>query len=194
MVMHHLIDRQIFNGNCAEAIDEFTRFLVRKVSATTSDTLMDTRHDFARLSPLGRPLFGFRELALRSCQIFLIAPKKARVSNVLARRERGKTFKPHIDTYELSVVLKSLRGDFTRKAGKPFSRRGSAKSAGFDGALNRAMQRDPDMANFGKLQNAFNYSATTRHLREGKGVVTVLAIEARIAWALAGLNPAKESF
>lgn len=192
--MHHPIDRPIFNGNRAVAINEFTRFLVCKVSATTGDTLMDTPNHFTALSPFRRSFFSVRKFALCSGQIVLVAPKKPRVVDVVSIGESSEAFQPHIDTHGVGVFLKRLRGHFARKARKPLSRRASPKGARLKSALNRAVQRNSDVANLGKLQDAFTYSATARHLREGKRVIATLPAKAWIAGVLTRLNPAKVGF
>jgi hypothetical protein len=192
--MHHLIDRQIFNSNRAEAVDKFARFLVCEVSATASDTLMDTRDNFATFNPFGRPFFRFRKLALRSSQIFFVVSKKSWVVNVFASGERSKAFKPDINPNGVSIFRQDLRFNFARKTGKPFSRRGSVNGAGLNGALNRAMQRNSDVTNLGELQNPFNHPATARYLWECKRVIAMLSTKSRVAWVLASLNPTKECF
>src|SRR5258707_13550855 len=56
MVVHHPIDRKVFNGNHVEPIDDVAAVLMREVAATPGAALIDAGHHLAPLGALRRAL------------------------------------------------------------------------------------------------------------------------------------------
>src|SRR5712691_8679931 len=56
MMVHHLVDRQIFYGNDIESVDDATALLMGKVRAPIADPLMHTSDDLAAFLSFRRPL------------------------------------------------------------------------------------------------------------------------------------------
>src|SRR5437763_261570 len=57
MIMNHPVDRQVFNGNDAESVNDGTRLLMSEIVAPELDPLVNTSYDLAMLAPRARP-FG----------------------------------------------------------------------------------------------------------------------------------------
>ena len=64
MIVHHLIDRQVFHRNDVEVIDHATARLMGKVAPSVRNTLMHSADDLATLTPLWRAFRGSRKLPL----------------------------------------------------------------------------------------------------------------------------------
>lgn len=61
VIVHHLVDGQVFHGNDIEAVDDLAALLMRKVPTAVTDALMDTGDNLAALGTLRCALRCSRE-------------------------------------------------------------------------------------------------------------------------------------
>lgn len=87
MVVHHAVDRQVFNGNDTEPINNLTTILMCEVLTSPCNTLMDPSHGFTMLATLGSPLFKPEMLPLHFRKRFFFLTKEARVLNLFTCRQ-----------------------------------------------------------------------------------------------------------
>src|SRR5712691_8327186 len=76
VIVHHLIDGEVFYGNDIEAIDHTAALLMGKVGTSVTDPLMHSADDRAAFLPLRGALGRSRQLALGALQVFLIRAQK----------------------------------------------------------------------------------------------------------------------
>ena len=75
MIVCHALDRQVFDGDQINGIDDAAAVLMRAISPSLGCPLMHARHHLAPLRAFWRPLFFFAEAALRPGERAFLAPK-----------------------------------------------------------------------------------------------------------------------
>lgn len=191
MIMNHLVNQQIFNGNDTVFIDDSPAKLVGEVGTPIRNTLMDMGHGLASLRP-GRCSFSFfRQTPLRFSKCLFICSKEAGIVNLLAIRKSSKTCKPHINTNRLFTFGKWVIGDFTGKRNKPLPSTRTPDTAGLNCPFGRTVKDSLNIANLGKSNDRRTDGIST--LGIGKTIIPVSATKARIAGFFARLNSSKES-
>ena len=192
MIVDHPIDRQVFDGNHIEAVDQATTLLMSKVRAPVPDPLMDTRHNPPAFPAFRGALGGSRQFPLRALQVFFIRAQELWAWDTFPSREGGKTQQAHVNAYRFSRGWEWLYGHFARYRHVPLARRRATDGARFRCAFQGAMLHNAQRSNLRQLQDAIGQLTAVSILREGHRIVTAIATETRIAWfAFAGFTPPK---
>jgi len=192
MIMHHLIDHQIFNDNHGTAIDESAALLVGKIRPAMDDAFMDPRHNLPALRSLRCPFRSGREFALGALQVFFIGAQKLRARGLFPCREGRKACQAHINAKTFARVWQGLGIHLTGNGDIPFPCRGTANRAGFGRAFQRPMLDRANGANLREGQDTLMQGTAIAILRVGQRIIPTFAPKARIAWVFACLHTAKE--
>ena len=157
------------------AIDQATAALVGKILAAKSDALVDATERLLAmpiLVPLLRAFGGVFEL-LRSFELGLVAPEKARVFDLLTltcRQERGE---PHIHADKLRSWWQTFGRDFNREGHVPLVRARAFQANRLDFALDRPVPNDLDAPDLGDDQIVASDLDPVAVLRVGDRAVAV---------------------
>jgi len=191
VIMEHAVNRQVLDGDDAEAGNNLPGLLMRKVTSPVGDALVDMRDDLAVLGPC-RGAFGFfGHSPLSFSQRLLIGSKEPRVRDSVSGRESGEGCQPDINPHDLVAGRQVLIGNILAREGdKPlasmaFHHTGldGAFDWPMDGSLHRSHHREVDATVFqGKPA-----------LRISEAVIPTLATKSRVTRLLASLHPAEES-
>ena len=82
VIMHHAVDRQVFDSQRAVAADQPMRQLMGEVMPLEPDALMDPSNDRTRLGSLWCALVHFGQLPLRLGQGLFLLTEEARVGDL----------------------------------------------------------------------------------------------------------------
>jgi len=191
VIMDHAVNRQVLDGDDAEAVNNLPGLLMRKVTSPVGDALVDMRDDLTVLSPCRGALGFFGHSPLSFGQYLLIGSKEPRVRDSVTGRESGEECQPDIDPHDLAAGRQVLIGNILAREGdKPLAslalhRTGldGAFDWPMDGSLHRSHHREIDATVFqGKPA-----------LRISEAVIPALATESRVTRLLTSLHPAEES-
>jgi len=195
VVMHHPIDRQIFDRDQIKLVDEAAALLVGEVAPPPGDALMHASHNPAPLRTLRRALLDLRETPLGSRQRTFVAAEEAQVLYWLTFRGHSKGLQAHIQAHFSPSRWQWTRlGTLAREADVPFAGAAALDGGRLGRALQRAMQDDfhqPDVHHTQPPRLGVQMAAH-RHLREGEAIIAAPASKTRITWRLAGFDPAEE--
>ncbi len=139
VMVHHLIDGQIFHGNDSESVDDATALLMREVGASVADALMDPADDLPASPAFRRARDRRRQLALGALQVLCIGAQALRTGCALTCRKGRETPQADINAYGCSCGWQQPRFPFAGYRHKPLPRRRAPKSAGFRRAFQWAM-------------------------------------------------------
>ena len=92
VVMHHPVDRQIFDSDEVASVNDTPALLVTKIAPPIPNALMHARNNLATLPAFRRALWRSRKFALGTLQVFLISTQKLRARHLLTRREGGRSW------------------------------------------------------------------------------------------------------
>jgi len=191
MIVPHLIDIQILNGNDTEAIDDAPAILMGKVCPSVRYAFVDMSNHLSSFSSGWSSLRFLRQFALRFSQCLLISSKEARIRKSLTSGKGSEVNQTNINSYSLTRLWEKLVFHFTSKAHKPLSCACVPNTAGFDFAFNRAMNDSFHCANF--RQSDFVGIDGISTLWIGKAVIPASSTKSRVAWLLSGFYSSKES-
>ena len=192
VIVHHLVDRQIFHNKYVKAIDQAAAFLVRKVAASMGDPFMDSRHDLAALRPFWRALGRSRQLALRTLESLLIGAQELGAWHLFPCRKRREARQPDIKANRVPYGGQWLRIHFTDNGGVPLARRRASDCTRFRCAFQRTMLHGAYSANLGELQHTVHKLAPVAILREGHRIIPPTTTEPWIAGFCPSFAAAKE--
>ena len=140
-VMHHLVDREVFDSDHVEAIDYPSALLVREVVTAESDAFMDTSNWFAALRPFRRSLRLFRKASLHLRQRLFVSPEESWIGDPLTCGERCEVGEANVNAHRLGRLRRCLiRNGFAGKGDVPFARAGALDTARLDAPLNGSME------------------------------------------------------
>jgi hypothetical protein len=191
-ILDHVAHHQGLHREQPKAVDQLTRLLLHKVLAPPADALMDARHDLAPLSSLFRAPLCFGQTALGTCEGLLLFSEEPGVLNLIASREVGKGFQPHIDADLALRWGQEIRLHFiAREDYVPFIRGRSGDGGRLAHPFERTMHHKLEMPDFGEEQFALLIEAKAK-LRVGQAPVAESGFEAGIARRLTRLKPPEE--
>lgn len=194
VIMHHLVDRQVFHGDDIEAVDHATTLLMGKIGAPIGNPFMDTRHNRAPFSTLRCALAGSREFPLRALQVLFIDAQKLGAGRVFARREGREAEQPHVNPDGFARPWQGLGFDFTGNRHIPLARRTAPDGARFRRAFKWAVLDNPQCTNLGQLQHAIHKLTAIPILRKGHRIIPSMTTKTRIARCFACFATAEEGF
>ena len=193
VVMHHAVDRQVFDTDDSKAINNGTGLLMGKVITPELDPFMDTGYNFAMLAPLGCTFCQLRMFPLHLGKSLFFFPEKAWVRNFFTCRERSKGFESNINTYAGFNGLKYARLTLAREADVPLARRRAMHRTRLDLALHGAMVDHLDGANLRESHTVIMGDGEPA-LRVGETIVASITLEPGIARLFSGFASAEECF
>ena len=191
VIMHHVIDTEVFNCYYTEAVDDRPTQLVRKIGPPISDTFVNMRNDFLRLDSLHSSLLKLAHLPLGLGKRFLVCPKKPWIGDLFSSRQSSEGCKTNINTHSLIGFGKCYRFRFAREAGIPLICGTSADSEGFNITSDRSMELDLNVTDLRQPEPAINEGKSP--LRISETVVSIGTTKSRIARCFACLGAPKES-
>ena len=186
--LRHILDVEFFESNQPIAVDDLSSHLMNKIVPTVTNTLVDTRDHFSRLTTqillLSRSgMFAFVEFVLRFPQSLLVLAKELRIVEELSLGKSGELFNPNVDAYLLLRGGERLGLDFTGETGKPFPRL-SPYGAVFGYSRQRSMNNSFNVSNLGEGNGLFVEPHAIVVLFPGEAIVAAFAFETRIAGQL----------
>ena len=180
MIVRHMIDTQIFNGNHVVAIDDLSAFLMGEIVSSEGDPFVHACHGLAVLASL-RGAFGkLAMLALYLCQRLFFFAEKARIGYLFSIAEGSKRRKSDVNTNLGGHIRQAFRFALTRETDVPLAGRGTVHGTRFDPPLHRTVIDHLDATNLGKRHTVIMRDAKAT-LRKSEGVISVLALETREA-------------
>ena len=192
VVMHHLIDREVFHRDDVKPVDDLAALLMGKIMAPIGNPFVHAAHDLAALPPLRRALRRCRELALRALQVVFVGAQKFWTGRAFSRREGGETQQPHINPHGFSSRRQWLRVHLAGNRDIPFASRPPAYRAGLRDTFQGAMLDDTHGSHLRQLQRAIGQLAPAAILRKGHRIISPIATETRVARFFAGFAAAEE--
>src|SRR5262249_5938962 len=137
IVMHHLADRQVLNGDQIKLVDYATTLLVGEISSAPGDAVMNSGHYLTTGFPTSRSMLLFQEAALRVGKSWPFLSEEARVGDLLPGGQSGTRLQAHINTNVLPGLRQTIWLEaLARNADLPL-----ACAAALDGSgLGRAFQ------------------------------------------------------
>jgi hypothetical protein len=193
MIVHHPVDVQIFHTDHPKTVYNLPALLMGEVLTPERDALMDTRYDFAMLTPFGCTLCQFGVLALHLGQRLFLFAEEARVLDLRGIGKRRKGFESHVNTHLSIRWLKALGLTLHREAHVPLARRSTGDRTGFDGTLHGAVIDHFDTADLGEADTGIMRD-TKATLREGETIVAGSRTEAREPRGLTNFDATEEGF
>lgn len=191
VVMHHPVDRQVFDADGATTIDYLARFLMGEVLAPIGDTFVNVGNRQATTGSLRRSLGCLREFPLYLSKGAFITAKEARIIDSAGIRAGCKTLQTDINANGFNALVQRLLTGFARERNEPLAGSSATDTTGPDGAFYRAMEHKLDCADFGERQSiALKLKAA---LRVAERIVAVGTVKTWIAGLLARLESAEES-
>ena len=179
MILDHAFNIQTFKHYQTVQGHKRVTKLMSKVAASVGNPLVNASGCFALFT------------SLRFSQRFLIPKKKARVSNLLTRRERGEVRQANVNPDVLFTEGKRLWLDFNREARIPLACRRAGDAQRLNLTFQRAVQLDSHIADFRQAQLvAFEREAG---LSVGETVVTLPRSESWESCFLFRLHATKET-
>lgn len=174
VVMHHPVDRQIFNGNDRKPIDQFTAFLVAEVAAPIGNAFMDACDNLSPLGTVWRALLGSRQLALGAFQVFLVCTQELGTGHLFACRKRVEARQADINA---RCVVRDRSGVDVHVAGDthiPLPSRRATHRTGFWCAFKRTVVDNPHSANLRQFQDTIHKLTAVPVLREGHRIIATV--------------------
>lgn len=166
MIVHHLVDRQVFNGNDVKAVDGFPTLLMGEVPTSVTDAFMHPSHDLAALHAFRRTFCRRRQFALGPLQVFLVSAQELWAWGFFTCRERRKAQQSDVNAYGFARRRQWLRFNLTDNRGIPLASRRTAQCAGFRGAFQRAMVRHTQCPDLGRVSGRHRSFGSRCHTGE----------------------------
>ena len=139
MIVDHLVDRQVFDGNHIEAVDDASALLMREVAAPVGNPFMDSANNLAALRSLRCSSLRSRQLALRALQVFFVGAQELRAWRRLASGKGGKTQQPYVNAYGFAGQRQGVCLHLTGNRRVPFPGKGTMSyNCGEDGLYGTA--------------------------------------------------------
>ena len=190
IVLLHVVDVQIFDGDAVEILNDLMRKLVREIFSFVRNAFVDTRHCFALAPSISRASFMFEHASLRFRKSLLLSLEEPWVGDMSSIRQSHKGKESCINANEVIQRRQQAFFNLTREGDKPFARKGLSNRASFDLAFGGPVNYGRHASNLGKAYACFANFVSI--LRISKRSITSSALEARIPWLFATFYTSKE--
>lgn len=190
----HILDVELFKGDELVFVDQFARFLMSKVCATVSGTLVGVAQSMNNFAAFGRVPIGCLckafFLALQSGNVVLVYLHPALAVNLVAVAEVGKGGQSQVDTNNIMVGRQWVVGTFAREAGIEVTNGVALNCQRLDVGTDIAVQLNANVTYLGNSQLVTSEFETG--LLEGERVVSTIALKAWIPRFFTRFHTAKE--
>ena len=190
IVLLHVVDVQIFDGDAAEILNDLMRKLVCEIFSFVSNAFVDTRHCFALAPSISRASFMFGHASLRFRKSLLLSLEEPWVGDMSSIRQSHKGKESCINANEVIQRRQWRFFNLAREGDKPFARRGLSNRASFDLAFGGPVNYGRHASNLGKVNICFANSEAALRIRER--IIAPSAFEARIPWLFATFHTTEE--
>ncbi len=157
----HAFDIQIFNSDVTVSLNKEIGEFMQEVRPLICNEFVQFGNWKPRLSPVCRAFDFPAQSSLQDFQSPFRSNEITGILNLYIIGQSSKAFKPDInaDFVVGEFMFLSPNRNFTTENSEPFTSRGSLDSEGLDFALNRSMQNNLNVTNFGKSKLVTTYES-----------------------------------
>jgi len=154
MVLNHVLDVQLFNGDHAVFVDDSTCCLVDEIMTTIANALVNTRQNFVGFAPLRASLLRLGLLASCFSKSLFVNAEELRIIDKSAIAESGERLKSEVNAYLKIGWRQRCHLVVAGKAHEPFTSL-TANGAGLDLADKEPMENGLNLADLGQIDRTF---------------------------------------
>ena len=191
IIFLHIVDRQVFNGDCVEPVYKFTRKLMGKVVPLICNSFVNKSNRLFGFSSFGCSFGLLRQSSLDFSKFLFFLSEEPRIGNLLPIRHGCKVHKSHVNSDRRFDRLFD-RGVFNNanECYKPFSGGCSSDGTSFDGSFDWSVKFDFNSTYLRKLNNIFEKFEPGLRIRER--IVLIIPPESWISRIFSVFNSTEE--